>query len=143
MSFHFEDGVSRVSGYDDSRSRECTPYVSRSPELELHLQFDSDPKDATQGFVFSIDKEKCDVQLLENPDSDNEYGISRQHFRIDFNWKSEFLRLNNMSLTNDTGMSAFAVNNGFQLLKYNNMHMLHPVATPGQANQGLGWHTCI
>ena len=128
MSFHFEDGVSSVSGYDDSRSRECTPYVSRPPELELHLQFDPEPKDATQGFVFGIDKKKCDVQLLENPDPDpdNKYGISRQHFRIDFNWKSGFLRLNNMSPTNGTGMSAPSVKNGFQSLKYNNMHMLHP-----------------
>ncbi len=126
MSFHFEDGVSRVSGYDDSRSRECTPYVSRPPELELHLQFDPGPKDAMQGFVFGTDKKKCDVQLLENPDPDNKYGISRQHFRIDFNWKSGFLRLNNMSPTNGTGMSAPSVNNAFQSLKYNNMHMLHP-----------------
>ena len=129
MSFHFEEGVSRVSGYDDSRSRECTPYVSRPPELELHLQFDREPKDATQGFVFGTDKKRCDVQLLENPDPDpdNRYGISRQHFRIDFNWKSGFLRLNNMSPTNGTGMSAPSVNNGNQMLRYNNMHMLHPL----------------
>ncbi len=128
MSFHFEDGVSSVSGYDDSRSRECTPYVSRPPELELHLQFDPEPKDATQGFVFGTSKKDCDVQLLENPDPDKKkrYGISKQHFRIDFNWKSGFLRLNNMSPTNGTGMSAPSVNNGFQSLKYNNMHMLHP-----------------
>ena len=128
MLFHFEDGVSSVSGYDDSRSRECTPYVSRPPELQLHLQFDPEPKDATQGFVFGIRKKDCDVQLLENPDPDKKkrYGISKQHFRIDFNWKSGFLRLNNMSPTNGTGMSAPSVKNGFQSLKYNNMHMLHP-----------------
>ena len=127
-SFHFEDGVSSVSGYDDSRSRECTPYVSRPPELQLHLQFDPEPKDATQGFVFGTSKKDCDVQLLENPDPDKKkkYGISKQHFRIDFNWKSGFLRLNNMSPTNGTGMSAPSVKNGFQSLKYNNMHMLHP-----------------
>ncbi len=127
-SFYFKDGVSSVSGYDDPRSRECTPYVSRPPELELHLQFDPEPKDTTQGFVFGTDKKKCDVQLLENPDSDpdNKYGISRQHFRIDFNWDSRFLRLN-MSPTNGTRMSTPSVKNGFQLLKYNNMHMLHPV----------------
>lgn len=28
-SFHFEDGVSSVAEYDDTRSREYTPYVSR------------------------------------------------------------------------------------------------------------------
>ena len=127
-SFHFEDGVSSVLGYDDSRSRECIPYVSRPSELELHLQFDLGPKNATQGFVFGIDEGKCDVQLLENPDPDKKkrYGISRQHFRIDFNWKSGFLRLNNMLPTNGTGMSAPSVKNGFQSLKYNNMHILHP-----------------
>ena len=37
MPFHFEDGVSSVSGYDDSRSRECIPYVSHPPKLQLHL----------------------------------------------------------------------------------------------------------
>ncbi len=31
-----------------------------------------------------------------------------------------------MSSTNGTGMSAPSVENGFQSLKYNNMHMLHP-----------------
>ena len=128
--FEFEDGVGSFSGHDpsdDPRSRECTPYVSRPPELELHLQFDPEPKDATQGFVFGTDDTKCDVQLLENPDPANRYGISRQHFRIDFNWKSGFLRLNNMSATNGTGMKApSTVKNGFQSLKYNNMHMLHP-----------------
>ena len=136
-SFHFEDGVSSISGYDDSRSRECTPYVLRPPELQLHLQFDPGPKDATQGFVFGADKKKCDVQLLENPDPDpdNKYGISRQHFRIDFNWKSGFLRLNNMSSTNGTGMTAPSVNNGNQLLRYNNMHMLHPLE---QTKVGVG-----
>ena len=128
ISFHFEDCVSSISGYDNSRSRECTPYVSRPPELELHLQFDPEPKDATQGFVFGTSKKDCDVQLLEKPDPDknNKYGISRQHFRIDFNWDSGFLRLNNMSSTDGTGMSAPSVKNGFQSLKYNNMHMLHP-----------------
>ena len=128
ISFHFEDGVSSISGYDDSRSRECTPYVSRPPELELHLQFDPEPKDATQGFVFGTNKKDCDVQLLENPDPDKKkrYGISKQHFRIDVNWKSGFLRLNNMSSTNGIGMTAPSINNGYQLLEYNNIHMLHP-----------------
>ena len=127
-SFHFEDGVSSVADYDDTRSRECTPYVSRPPELELHQQFDPGPKDATQGFFFGTDEKKCDVQLLENPDPDknNKYGISRQHFRIEFNWDSGFLRLNSMSPTNGTRMSAPSVKNDFQLLKYNNMHVLHP-----------------
>ena len=42
--FHFGDGVSSVTEYDDIRSRECTPYVPRPPELQLHLQFDQDRK---------------------------------------------------------------------------------------------------
>ena len=37
ISFHFEDDVSSVSGYDDLRSREYTPYISRPLELELYL----------------------------------------------------------------------------------------------------------
>ena len=127
-SFHFEDGVSSIAEYDDTRSRECTPYVSRPPELQLHQQFDPGPKDATQGFFFGTDEKKCDVQLLKNPDPDknSKYYISRQHFRIDFNWDSGFLKLNNMSPTNGTRISAPSVKNGFQSLKYNNMHMLHP-----------------
>ena len=128
-SFHFEDGISSVAEYDDTRSRECTPYVPRPPELELHIQFDREPKDATQGFVFGTSKKDCDVQLLENPDPDKNkrYGISRRHFRIDFNWDSGFLRLNNISSQNGTGMSAPSVNDGNQLLRYNDMHMLHPL----------------
>ena len=47
MLFHFEDGVSNVLGYNDFRSRKCTSYVLRPPELELYLQFDLEPKDAT------------------------------------------------------------------------------------------------
>ena len=128
ISFHFKDGVSSTSKSDDPRSRECTPYVPRPSELELHLQFDPGPKDATRGFVFGTDEEHCDVKLLENPDPDKKkrYGISRQHFRIDFNWDSGFLRLNNMSSQNGTGMSAPSVNDRFQSLKHNDMHMLHP-----------------
>ena len=58
-------------------------------------------------------------------DKNNRYGISKQHFRIDFNSDSGFLRLKNMSSTNGNGMTAPSVNNGYQLLEYN-MHMLHP-----------------
>ena len=132
-SFHFEGGVSSVIGYDDTRSREsqCTLYVSRSPELQPLLQFEfirPRTKNATQDFFFGTEEERCDFKLLENldPNKNNEYGISRQHFCIDFNWDSGFLRLNNISSTNGTGMSAPSVKNGFQSLKYNDMHMLHP-----------------
>lgn len=55
MSFHSEDGVNVVSRYDDSRSRECTPFVSRPPELEFHLQYDPIPTDIMRGFVFGTD----------------------------------------------------------------------------------------
>ncbi len=131
VSFHFEDGASSISQYDDPRSRECTPYVSRPSEIELHLKFDPKPKDATRGFVFGTDEtdddkeKKCDVVLLENPDPQKIHGISKQHFSINFNWKSGFLRLNNIS-RNGTGMGAPSVKNGYQMLKYNNMYMLHP-----------------
>lgn len=132
--FHFEDGISSVADYDTTRSRECTPYISRPPELQLHLQFDPGPKDAMR-FVFGSDEEISDVPLLENPDPDSKYGISRQHFCIDFNWKSGASRLKNMSSTNGTVMTAPSVNNGNQLLRYNNMHMLHPAE---QTKVGVG-----
>jgi len=119
MSFHFEESVSNVAEHDDTSSRECTPYVSRPPETELHLNFDPKPKDATQGFIFGRDHIKCDIQLLA------ERGISIQHFRVDFNWNSGFLRLNNMSRYG-TEMKAPSVKNGYQLLKNDDMHMLHP-----------------
>ena len=45
ISFYFEDDISRVLEYNDLRSREYIFYVSRSPKLELHLQFDSESKD--------------------------------------------------------------------------------------------------
>ena len=124
--FHFEDGINSITKCENSRRRECTPYFSRPSELELHLQFDPGPKDATQGFIFGTEKERCDVQLLENPDASECYCISRQHFRIDFNWNSGFLRLNNMSPTNGTRISAPSVKNGSQILVYRDMHMLHP-----------------
>lgn len=120
------------SQYEDPRSRECTPYVSRPPEIELHLKFHPKPKDPTRGFVFGTDddketEEKCDVVLSGNPDPDpqKKYGISRQHFCIDFNWKSGFLRLNNISRYG-TGMRAPSIKNGQRMLKSNTMHMLHP-----------------
>ena len=61
MSFHFEDDINSVLEYDDLRSRKYILYVSRPSKLELHLQFDLELKDVTQGFVFEIDKKKCDV----------------------------------------------------------------------------------
>ncbi len=64
VTFQFEDSVSNITEYDDARSRECTPYVSRPPEPQLHLKFDPKPRDATRGFIFGSDESKCDVQLL-------------------------------------------------------------------------------
>ncbi len=129
-SFHFEQDVNSIADRSkNKRSRECTPHVSRPSELHLHLELDPGPEDVTQGFVFGTNEDECDVQLLENPDPDphNRYGISRNHFRIDFNWESGYLRLNNMSSTNGTGMTAPSVNNGYLLLNHNNKHMLHPL----------------
>ena len=79
MSFHFEDGVSSVSGYDDSRSRECTPCVSRPPELQLHLQFDPEPKDATQGFVLeNFQKPPPEVEDHGDSITDPDYWRSKK-----------------------------------------------------------------
>ena len=122
MSFHFDDSVGSVPEVHGIRSRECTPYFSRPPETELHLKFNPKPKELALGFIFGSDDAKCDVQLLDNT---GDYSISRQHFCIDFNWTSGFLRLKNMSRYG-TGMRAPSVKNGYQLLKHNNMHMLHP-----------------
>ena len=47
ISFHFEDDISNISEYNDSRSREYTLYVSRLSKLELYLQFDLESKDIT------------------------------------------------------------------------------------------------
>lgn len=121
-SFHF-DNVIRIAEHGDIRSRECTPYFARPPEPQLLLKFYPEPKNWTRGFVFGTDDEKCDVPLLDN----GEYHLSGQHFYIDFNWDSGFLRLNNNS-RNGTGIRAPSVENGYQMLKHNknNMHMLHP-----------------
>ena len=122
ISFHF-DNVSKIAEHSDVRSRECTPYFARPPEPQLLLRFDPEPKNWTRGFVFGTDDEKCDVQLADN----GAYHISRQHFYIDFNWDSGFLRLNNNS-QNGTGIRAPSVKASYQMLKRNknNMHMLHP-----------------
>ena len=120
-SFHFDDAVSTFSLYDDSRSRECTPYFPPPAELELHLRFDPEPKDPKQGFVFGTNEDICDVVILD----DGEQSISREHFYLDFNWDSGYLRVNNIS-RHGTGISAPSVKNGFQMLKHNNQRMLHP-----------------
>ena len=129
-SIHFEQDVNSIADHSkNARTRESTPYVSRPPELQLHLELDPGPEHAKQGFIFGTNKRDCDILLLENPDPDpyNKYGISGNHFRIDFNWESGYLRLNNMSSTNGTGMTTPSVNNGYLLLNHNNMHMLHPL----------------
>ena len=120
-SIHFGDDTSFSTRQGDS-SRECTPFVPRPSELELLLKLNPGPKDCTKGFVFGSDQTQCDVHLQVN----RRYGISQQHFRIDFNWSSGTMRVNNMSSTNGTAIKSPSVVNGFLLLKDQDMYSLHP-----------------
>lgn len=129
VSFHFADGVSSVSQHTSSSSRECTPFVPRPSQIELHLKFDSPPHDPTRGFIFGTnvgtsEEQGCDIVLL---DSDKKQSISGKHFAIDFNWDSGFARLNNISRYG-TGMTAPSVKDGHQFLTNNRVQtqMLHP-----------------
>ena len=77
--FYFENDINRILKYNDLKNRKYILYVLCPSKLELYLQFNSKLKDVTQGFVFEIDKKKCDVQLLKNLDSDlnNKYDINK------------------------------------------------------------------
>ena len=123
-SFHFDDAISTFPLYNNSRSRECTPYAPPPLEIELHLKFNPAPKEPSRGFVFGVNEDKCDVVLVDNPKEP--YGISREHFYIDFNWVSGYVRMNNISRFG-TGVRAPSVKTSFQLLKHNDRRMLLPV----------------
>lgn len=58
-------------------------------------------------FYFEVDISS----ILRN--KNNRYDISKQYFRIDFNSNSEFLRLKNMSLTNDNEITTSSINNDY------------------------------
>jgi hypothetical protein len=84
----------------DPESRECTPAISPAAP-ELHLRFDSDMKDPSQGWVFGIDSAErkiCDV-ILGRRDEVRSSGrkLSTKHFRIYFNFESGLLVLENES----------------------------------------------
>ncbi|KAI9748164.1 MAG: hypothetical protein M4579_007294 [Chaenotheca gracillima] len=82
----FEEG-------NEAPSREVTPYIPRPRLPELCVDFLSNPKDPTQGFAFGSESRLCDIALDEN----NRNGISRVHFYVNFNWRSQILMIINAS----------------------------------------------
>ncbi len=70
-------------------SRDTTPDVQAQSPI-IALTFSRKPYDGTLGFVFGSDEENCDVLLSKTMVGN---GISRKHFRIDFNWESGSLLL--------------------------------------------------
>ncbi|KAK2763719.1 hypothetical protein FQN54_009335 [Arachnomyces sp. PD_36] len=69
----------------ERKRRQRTPIVAAATESQLVLSLSEKPIDPLLGFVFGSDEEKCDILLCDEPSKD---GISRVHFRIDFNWES-------------------------------------------------------
>lgn len=123
VSFQFSDSFHEET--TSRASRECTPYILPPPEIQLHLRFDPKPQRSQRGFVFGIKAQTCDVVLLDNPDPNNSYGISGEHFYLDFNWDSGYVRLNNISRFG-TRIEAPSIENGYQHLKRNQRRMLVP-----------------
>lgn len=76
------------------RTRETTPACSPQPGRAIVLTYSRLPYDGMQGFVFGSWDEKCDILLAAKPSTG---GISRIHFRINFNWDSGCLTLIDMS----------------------------------------------
>ena len=96
-SVHCEDSTRTITDNSNTRSRECTPFVPSPPELQLHLPLNPGPRNAALGWIFGTNGKHCDVQFLENPDKNDLYGISRKHFRLDFNLKSGAVIVINIS----------------------------------------------
>lgn len=107
--------------FEDSASRECTPYFPPPRATELHLRFNPLPKDPTRGFVFGSDEVKCDIVLKDN----GSRGISRVHFFVDFNWVSGLARLNNLSRYG-TGIHSPCIDNGDHYLRIRESRILYP-----------------
>lgn len=107
--------------FEDSASRECTPYFPPPRATELHLRFSPSPKEPTRGFVFGSDEVKCDIVLKD----DGSRGISRVHFFVDFNWVSGLARLNNLSRYG-TGIHSPCMDNGDHCLRNRERRILYP-----------------
>lgn len=97
---------------DDSKTRESTPFIPPPMEVELHLKFSPLPRDPARGFTFGADPKSCDIVLLHK----GARSVSREHFCIDFNWESGYMRLNNIDRFG-TGIKASSIINGYKLLK--------------------------
>ena len=75
------------------RSRQSTPSVELTERIIL-LSLLTKPFDPVLGFSFGSDSEKCDILLNDRV---SEHGISRVHFRINFNLGSKALMLTDVS----------------------------------------------
>lgn len=108
-------------------SRESTPFVPATKEVELYLMLQPFPKDASRGFVFGKDARYCDVVLDDpiNIDPQKICGISRQHFALRFNWNSGLILVANLS-QHSTGVKAPSILGNYKLLKHSDTTMLHP-----------------
>ncbi len=124
------EGFLFLSSHNTSQTSEpedTTPAPISKASLALTL--DRLPYDADLGFVFgSKDDDECDVLLsLRNPQNPGRNrGISRKHFRIDFNWDNEALILYNESQFGTELVSPLA---GTQHLKKGNSFPLFDGST--------------
>lgn len=103
-------------------SREGILYVPPPRDIQFHLRFQPLPKDCQIGFVFGTSRH-CDIMLVEHTQPGKRYRISRKHFAIGFNRKSQYPILINISQYG-TGIEAPYVNNGYRKLKDKDTHEL-------------------
>lgn len=99
-AFDFHDGLEGLGprvGHQSHLGRQCTSSLPTASGTELHVHFNSGPRNASRGFVFGSDKSFCDVHL-PNPSVDGPWlGISGQHFRIGFDLDARSLEVHNES----------------------------------------------
>jgi hypothetical protein len=76
---------------DSGRDREHTPQTTSDPNVSIRWTF-ADVLHHPKGLVFgsSADPTRCDIRLHEE---ESIGGISRQHFYIQYNWKSKALTI--------------------------------------------------
>ena len=122
-SIHFDDTTRTITGESHTPSRECTPFVPGPTELQLHLQLEPRPRNAALGWIVGTNEKHCDIQLLEDPDKNNLYGISRRHFRLDFNLRSGAVLVYNIS-QHGTTIKAPSIDGSIKWLRGTEAHAL-------------------
>lgn len=95
-AFDFHDDLEGL-GHRVEHQSHLTSSLPTASTTELHVHFNSGPRNASRGFVFGSDKRFCDVHLDDQRVDGQCLGISGQHFRIGFDLDARSLELHNES----------------------------------------------